>query len=226
MKNKILIITFIVISHFLFGQTATIKDSDGWTNVRLKPNKNSEIIHIVKEGEFFFWVSPEMNENNSNWIRVYIPRNKYSLEDRNIASPTIKGYIHKSKILPVNKLSLYKGSDFHFKYLIEDFDTKGKVIEYLNGNIYNINGRQVYGNDMSTPRKQVKEIIISINNIIIPIHSIFYEDIFECNNNFKIYKLGDLYIVNHWNSDGAGAYEITWVIDRNGIKQRLVGTII
>lgn len=60
----------------------------------------------------------------------------------------------------------------------------------------------------------------------IPIHEIFFQDIYECDNDFNIHKIGNLFIVHQWNSDGAGGYEIVWVLDKNGVKQRLVGTII
>jgi len=227
MKQILSLIIIILISQISFGQSATIKDPDGWTNVREKPNSNSRIIHKVFEGEFFFWSSPEIEDNNnSEWVEVYIPVNKYSLEDNNISSPTIKGYIHRSRIYPIEDIPIYKGSDFYFEYIMQEFDTVGKVIQYLYGEVYTINGRQIYGNDLSTPGKQVKEIIVRIENEIIPIHRVFFEDIFECDNEFEIHKVGNFFIVNQWNSDGAGAYEIVWVLDKNGVKQRLVGSII
>ncbi len=33
-----------------------------------------------------------------------------------------------------------------------------------------------------------------------------------------------MYYVQHWNSDGAGGYLLTWAIDDNSIKQRLIFT--
>lgn len=159
MKNTIILILFILAAQCLFAQSATIKDPDGLTNVREKPNYNSKIIHKVFEGEFFFWVSPELREeNDQEWAEVYIPRNKYSLEDKIIAA-TIKGYIHRSLIYSTEEIPKYNGSDFYFEYKTQEFNTEGKVIEYRNGEVYNINGRQVYGNDMSTPGRQVDEII-------------------------------------------------------------------
>lgn len=204
------------------GQSATIQDPDGWTNVRAEPDVNSRIIHRVYEGEFFFWDSPDIEEEiTGDWATVYIPKNRYSLGE-SMESPTMRGYIHRSRILPVEEVPEYEGSDFYFEYQTAEFDTVGKTIEYLNGEVYRINGRQIHGNDLSTPGRQVNRILVEIAGEAIPIHPVF----FECDNEFTVRKIGELFIVNQWNSDGAGAYELVWVLDKEGVRQRLVGTII
>lgn len=226
MKDIILLIALLLIPLLTSAQSATIKDIDGWTNVRENPSNDSKVIYQVSEGEFFFWVSPEIEESNSKWAKVYISRNKYSLDERNLVASCFKGYIHRSRILPTDSLEEYQGNDFSFKYVLEEFSSEGKFIDSMYNEPYVINGRNIYGNDFSSPGKQVKDILVYIDGKRIPIHKVFFEDIFECSNEFKVYKVGESFIVNQWNSDGAGAYELTWVIDKSGVKQRLVGTII
>ena len=41
----------------------------------------------------------------------------------------------------------------------------------------------------------------------------------------KVYRSGDTYFVQQWNSDGAGAYELVWVLTKEGLQPRLVGNI-
>ena len=41
---------------------------------------------------------------------------------------------------------------------------------------------------------------------------------------FFIYKNGADYFVHQTNSDGAAYYEIVWVLNEKGLKQRLVGS--
>ena len=226
MKNLLFSVFVLLFStQSLWGQAATISDPDGWTNVRKEPKGESEVIHVVHEGEFFFWASPEMDmDPESEWAEVYIPTNKFSLEDGG-SSPTIKGYIHRSRILPIEEIPEYKGSDFSFAYATSAFKTEGKVIEYLDGEVHRINGRQIYGTDLSTPGDQVDGISVFVGSEKIEIHPVFYQDIFECDNEFSVHKIGELFILNQWNSDGAGAYEIVWVIDKTGVVQRLVGTL-
>lgn len=224
MKLNISILLILLTNLYFFGQSATIKDPDGWTNVREKPNSNSKILHKVFEGEFFFWTNSGFKE--SEWVKVFIPINKYSLEDKNADNPTIQGYIHRTRLFPTESIPKYKGDKFSFEYITQKFEPSEKKIKYSKNGIASINGRHIYGTDMSTPGRQVNKIIVKINNERIPIHKVFYEDIFECNNKFEVHKIGNLFIVNQWNSDGAGAYEIVWVLDKNGVKQRLVGSII
>ncbi|MEM7657838.1 MAG: hypothetical protein AAF399_17060 [Bacteroidota bacterium] len=149
----------------------------------------------------------------SEWVPVVIPRNRFSLGDGK-GSPAIQGYIHRSRVYPIETIPEYEGSDFSFEYVIEDFTTKGKVIQYLHGAVHRINGRQIHGHDLSTPGKQIKEVRVTIEEVSIPIHPIFFEDIFACDNDFTVHKMGELFIVHQWNSDGAGAYEIVWVLDK------------
>ena len=59
----------------------------------------------------------------------------------------------------------------------------------------------------------------------IDMHKVFYTDIYECDNDLKIYKQGETYFVSQFNSDGAGAYDIVWVIDKDGLKQRYIGAM-
>lgn len=89
-----------------------------------------------------------------------------------------------------------------------------------------IDGRPIWGADGELPKVEVVDINITIDGNEVPIHKVFFSDIYECTNNFEVYKNGDTYFVYQRNSDGAGSYEIVWVLDKTGLKQRLVGTII
>lgn len=207
-----------------FGQVATIQDSDGWTNVRNSPDGKSEIIQRVYENEVF-WYDYEETEKEKEWISIYIPKNDYSLGK---SEPDyIVGFIHKSRLLPLEKLEGYTGNDFTFEYELIDFDSTNRVIDKQDEKwVIAIDGRPVWGTDGNFPKTQVNNIKVIIDGQEIKIHEVFYSDIYECDNGISIYKNGDTYIAHQWNSDGAGAYEIVWVLDKNGLKQRLVGTMI
>lgn len=223
MKIVQTIILTVLTIQISFGQVATIQDPDGWTNVRNAPDGKSEIIQKVYENEVF-WYDYEETDQEQEWISIYIPKNDYSLEK---SEPSyIVGFIHKSRLLPLEKLQGYIGSDFSFEYKVSDFDSTNRVMDKQDGKwITAINGRPVWGTDGNFPKTQVDDITVIINGQEIEIHEVFYSDIFECDNGISIYKNGDTYFVHQWNSDGAGAYEIVWVLGQNGLKQRLVGTM-
>ena len=97
---------------------AVIKDPDGYTNVRVKPDSKAEIVAKILDGEqFFFDEIP-----GSSWVKVY------RTED---ASAKCIGYMHKSRVTPVgyssgDDLSLdtddsYNTSSNSYDELIERF---------------------------------------------------------------------------------------------------------
>lgn len=224
MKIVFTIILIVLTYQISFGQVATIQDPDGWTNVRKAPDGNSEIILKVYENEVF-WYGYEKTDKEQDWISVYIPKNDYCLGKSD--SNYIVGFIHKSRLLPLEKLKEYTGNDFTFEYQLSDFDSTNRIIDKQDGKwVTAIDGRPVWGTDGNFPRTQVDDIKVIIGEQEINIHEVFYSDIYECDNRISIYRNGNTYFAHQWNSDGAGAYEIVWVLDKNGLKQRLVGTMI
>lgn len=68
---------------YLFMRIAIISDSDGYVNVREKPDAHSKIVRRIKENELFYFTPISKAE----WYPVYLKE----------ALPCI-GYIHKSRI--------------------------------------------------------------------------------------------------------------------------------
>ncbi|NJB72035.1 hypothetical protein GGR42_002526 [Saonia flava] len=217
-------ILFFTTSLNLFGQVAIINDKDGFTNVRLKPQQNSEIIYNLKTNQVFWFGEEDFYSDNVDWIMVEITKNKYSIECGSLDN--LIGYVHKSRIKPLNTIKEYKGTELEFYYKTQPFNEKNKIIDYQNDYIVSIEGLHPWGTDGGKPKIEVKELEIKIKENSITVPEILISDIYECDNNFNIYKIGQTYFVHQWNSDGAGAYEIVWVFTEKGIEQRLVGTII
>lgn len=222
MKNIIFLV--FVLASTLFCQIAIIQDKDGYTNVRFAPNVNSKIIHKVYENEVFFYDSDvfQNTDQEVDWVKVYIPKNDFSLGLTK--DGYITGFIHISRLKPLGiNFPPYEGNDVKFKYIIAPFDSTNKIIDKRDEKwITAINGRPVWGTDGDFPKNEVIGMEVSVKGKIIPIHRIFYSDIYECTNIFSIYKNKDTYIIDQSNSDGAGFYWIFWVFDENGLKQRLI----
>ncbi len=224
MKSFLTIILSVLTFQISFGQVATIQDSDGWTNVRKESNGQSEIIYRINEGELF-WFDFEFESNNTDWIEIYIPKDKFCTHGYNGEMTT--GFIHKSRLLALERLNPYEGTGFLFEYFVSDFDSIGKNIEYQDGKWpISINGKHMWGTDGYLPYSEIDSIKILIENKTIRIDQNLYDDLFNLQDEINIYKIKNVFVVYHWNSDGAGAYELAWVIDKKGILQRLVGTII
>ncbi|TPE44901.1 hypothetical protein [Pontibacter mangrovi] len=209
------------------AQVAIIQDKDGFTSVREKPSSKAQIIHQLKPNEVF-WYNYDENNANGDWVAVFIPTNKYSLNG-NLCStqPYFTGYIHKSKLLPLDKLKPYTSLGFTFHYSTKKFDPNSHYIDYRDGKIVTaVDGRHPWGTDGNMPVTEVEAMVVSVNGKSIDVPKHLYMDIFECDNEFQVYENGDTYFVHQWNSDGAGAYEIVWVLTNWGLTQRLVGNMI
>ena len=222
MKNLITTFCIVFLSLNSIGQqVAIIKDADGFTNVRKEPNPESEVITKLYENEVFWFYS----EGNEDWIEVYIPVNKYSL-----GCPSglkLSGYIHRSRLLPLDELPIYDGLDFSFTQTIIPFDTLNKIIETVDGKyVYSIDGRTFWGTDGGLPRNQIQSLDVKYKDEIISISKAFFEDIYEISTDYSIYKNGTIVFVYQMNSDGAGGYELVWVFNEKELKQRLVGSIL
>ena len=217
MKIIITILTFLI-TQLSFGQVATIQDPDGFTNIRKAANGQSEIIHKIYQGEVF-WYNYEAIEEDKQWIPVYIPQND-SLHE-------IEGFIHISRLLILDKANEYSGKDFYFKYHLSPYDSTNREIVKSEGRwIVTIDGHRPWGIDGDPPHVQVDSIDIKINGEKIKIKEQYFQDVFEVSNDFKVIKTGQYFIVYQMNSDGAGGYCLAWVFDKNGLKQKLVGTLI
>ena len=221
--RSIIIILFLGVFSKSFAQVAIIDDKDGYTNVRSEPNAKSEILYKIKTNQVFWFGQEDYFSENVKWIQIEIPKNKYSLECGSLYN--LVGYIHKSKIKPLNTINEYIGTDISFEYETKTFSEENKIIDYSNNWITAINGLHPWGTDGEKPKMEVEELNIKINGSKVYVPEILISDIYECDNNFSIYKVGQTFFVHQWNGDAAGAYEIVWVLTTNGITQRLVGTL-
>ncbi|MEM9820618.1 MAG: hypothetical protein AAF985_06080 [Bacteroidota bacterium] len=224
MKQITISTLLLLIVQNVFGQVAIIQDADGWTYLRKGPNKNAKIIQKI-EADQVFWFDPDFDPKKDNWVQVYLPKNDFGLED--CGQDLIEGFIHKSRLRPIEKIKKYKGRDLSFQYILKPFDLSQRSVDKLNKKWWSkIDGRRFFGTDGTIPKIEVEDVEVTISGKPIIIHQIFYADLFECQNSFDIYRVEDTFFIHQWNSDGAGAYEIVWVIDEHGLQQRLVGTIL
>jgi len=225
MKHIPLLILLLLISVLATAQVAIIQDKDGYTHIRKQPNGQAEIIHKIYNNEVFWYVYEEGQDKKEEWIRVYIPKNDFSL---GATQPEhIQGYIHRSRFLELQTLKPYQGEGFTFAYEVKPFSVGNRIVDKKDNKwIVAIDGRPVWGRDGDLPKTQVVGVHVILEGQKIPISRAFYDDIYECTNTFKVFKNRDTYFVYQFNSDGAGAYQIVWVFTKDGLKQRLVGTMI
>lgn len=198
------------------SQTAIIQDKDGWTNLRKAPHGKAEIIGRIPDNVAFGYDVDDYKAGET-WISVSV--NERMLGDTAAGEASI----HRSRVLDLQDAVPYTGTSFHFRYVLTEFNPTGRVLTYHHDSILvAIDQQRPWGTDGNLPKVAVREVEVRINEMEIPIPSMWYEDLFECSNAFEVVKVGSTYFVHQWNSDGAGGYQVVWVIDETGVRQRLV----
>ena len=222
-KRKLIVFLVCLIAwQFAIAQLAIIEDVDGYVNVRESSSVNSNIVYRLNSNEVFYYDEENYLESNE-WLAVSINKNKLSI-NLDPEWKLISGFVHRSRIRPLQTLKIVTKNKFSFTVKTRKFTRKNKFIEERNGYMEFINGLHIWGVDGSVPYNEIKEISYKINDSLYSIPEILFQDLYNVNDKIVVYTNNELYFVLNKNSDGAGSYEIVWVVDEKGmIRQRFVG---
>ena len=202
---------------------SVIDDPDGYTNIRKGKGTDSEIIGRILENEIFF----HEGLGDSPWFQIYYSNNGQYLQ----------GYIHKSRIVEVHSLprigikeAISNGRRISNDTLI--FEITVKSFEQDNHNytlqnnkwVVKIDGNRPWGVDGNYPKTEVSTVTLSINGNNVHIPKEAYQDTYEFElTSLNIFqnKNGTLLITSA-HSDGAGYYDLVWMIK----KQKYIGRYV
>lgn len=215
----------LLFSGNLFAQFAIIKDNDGYVNVRNEAQKGNNISDKLDNGFVIYGFQPD-----NNWVGIDYSKNN---KDRS-------GYVYKDRIKYVSeftKIPLIKETSakivFHkdsLNIIIESkkFDSKTAKLAYLKNDksiLEKINGKKIFGTDGNIPRTTYKLITVTIGNKMIDFPKNAFEDLFEPNFSYmeiNYDKKNDILYIASSNGEGAGGYEILWVIEKGKYKERKI----
>ncbi len=226
MKKILVAILLLSIAQTLSAQRegnigfAIIDDKDGFTNIRLKPNSKSKVIGKIKDGELFYCLS---DDTKNEWIPIDF-------------NDTLSGYIHKSRVkflkeLPFlkyreifNYYTIFKNDSIKITITAEDFEPNRHQITKKNGFVTLIDGKKPWGIDGGLPYTGIKEIKIQINDYVFDLPKDELIDLFHPSfEELHVYVSKDsLIFITMSNSDGAGAYELGFVIKDRSLLKRYI----
>ncbi|AUC76025.1 SH3 domain-containing protein [Olleya sp. Bg11-27] len=160
-----------------------IDDSDGYTNIRLKPDSSSLIIGTILEDEYFFY-----KISKDNWFSVKTLNG-------------LKGYVHKTRIINANskeqlcvRINGFDPSDFSYdKDTIININTLNKKGTYFI--------RKLLYPKIKVKEKLKEKITFSENDIKIEISKNKFDP-----KEYKIVKEGGF--VNVKDTNGLGGYMV------------------
>lgn len=200
---------------------------EGKSAVLRKADFTADTVYVLDENEVF--LLSDNREGNQDWVEVEIEIDpgKFSKNANGNRESFVVGFIHKSKIQLVDSLPKYERHDVElvFKVLKDDTTNKTKRQHVMYG--------------METPPINpyiVSELVLKWKNGFKKQDAKFYDDLYNItftegdfsskrSKNFKIFRNGDFFFIKQGCGDGAGFYEITWVVSDGLIVQRLIDEI-
>lgn len=238
MRNKNLnnlLIVFILCGctiHPTLGQLAIIQDEDGYVNVRKGASTKSEIVNRLFYGDVFLY----LEEQGENWYQVYFSLDEkdakksafYSKIRKEKGSIARQGYIHKSRVLPIdelvdiadrqsgNDIVSLRNKEIEITFYLRNFLPENHKISYHKDNpafISQIDGKWPRGVDGGVPTREIHQIEITWAGRHVEIPRSDYLDLFQPSKqgiSLKKYK-GFTYLTMLGNSDGAGGYDCVWI---------------
>jgi hypothetical protein len=230
MRKSLPIVILLFISFNVNAQLGIIKDPDGFCNVRAEANNQSKIEDTLTNGRFIYHLQDD--ETKNNWLLVDYHKGK----DHHT------GYIHKSRIVFIKDLTPFKttiGKDTLFKGELNDmqitiksgtFIKAGRKFTYVKyedgGSQYvgEIDGKRPWGTDGPMPRTEYKSIQFKSGAQTLNFPKSSFNDLFEISalkyTTVCLDKTTGKVYVEAGNSDGAGSYEVVWVINNGKIEYR------
>ena len=197
---------------------------DGFVNVRSSAEKGNNISDKLENGFIVYYFEPE-----GNWINIDYKKNGKELN----------GYIYKDRIKYITDFQkIPLKSELDGKVILENENVKIEIsetkfikekhkLEFLNNDksiLVKIDNLQIFGKDGGFPKREYKSIKIEINNIKMELPNIALKNLFEpslYNSKSNYDQKNDILYILSSNSDGAGSYEIIWIIEKKKYKYRI-----
>jgi hypothetical protein len=226
-------ITFLTVFQLSAQWLGTIKDPDGYTNVRTEPSTKSEI-----KGQFYdddiFHIGDLDYDTIPNWRSV---GTSWRSERQ------LGGWIHKSRVqdldlLPESVIAkaskdrntiTFENDTILFKITFQQFDSTLHEIERgEQGYIKFIDGKYPQGTDGYMPREEIKNVTFTLNGKEVEFPKEAYFDLYNFRKDtwrfFRNRRTGTI-MIRSYNSDGAGHYMLVWKFNNYKYKGRFLGSI-
>ena len=235
MKTLFKTLLFIII---LFPKTSNAQlsicyDSDGYTNIRKKPDRNTKVIGKIVEGQVFAITYVEEEDNKpTDWIAINFPISNNRREKKFLMFDGEEkvGFVHKSRLQELETLPAFKTKEVNpdkvvhsYKDVLISIETQTfkksdhSVVQTKEG-YYLIDGREAYpyygGNST-----EIKNIILESKNKRYDFPKSTFKNFFMVNALYtKVYrgKKGEYYIVFNA-GDGADGYNIIYCLKNDKI---------
>ena len=206
------------------GQIAVIDDADGYVNLRRGEGTHTEILRRADDGVAVF-LEPDYGYPAFTWIRVRLPKHRYAKYGDDYADGETEGYVHHSRLLALDSLEICRGDCPELVFQLAAADTSkapdwGALgLEIPLAHSFAVAGLQLKWQDEMTTLPE--ELYDDLYNVASGAGTYRSRDL-----RTRTFQRDDKYYIWQRCADGAGSYEIVWVIRDGKIIQRLAGSVI
>ena len=222
MSWKNLLLVFLLLPVVATGQIAVIDDPDGYVNLRRGEGTHTEILRRADDGVAVFLV-PDSVYPLFTWIGVRLPKHRYAKYGDDYADGETEGYVHHSRLLALDSLEICRGDCPELVFQIAPADTSKAPDRVVFGleiplaHSFAVTGLQLKWRDEMTTLPE--ELYDDLYYVASGAGTYRSRDL-----RTRTFQRGDTYYLWQRCADGAGSYDIVWVIREGEIIQRLAGS--
>ncbi|HPT01600.1 MAG TPA: hypothetical protein PLJ84_03315 [Bacteroidales bacterium] len=224
--RRLLLILICLYCQTIYGQFGIIADKDGFVNVRNSPDISNNIIDTLTNGQIVFCLEAE-----GEWRPT----------DYDFSRQRKSGYIHNSRVKFIedfDKIPYDNLTDSTLRFRMDStrlivtkkrFNPRNVILQYHKGDdsknemsyLEKINGKEIWGTDGTMPINQYGQItlIFGKERVNLPIDNLFEPNLDNTKVNFD--RENKTIYISASNSDGAGGYEVLWIIENGKFKERI-----
>ncbi|GGB26447.1 hypothetical protein GCM10011511_58000 [Puia dinghuensis] len=205
-------------------QFAIIADKDGYSNIRIDTGLGSKINDTLHNSHFIYCFEPK-----GRWISINYSTKKRDQLYGYVFHDRIKLISDYEKIPRISKDKYLFGKDsLKVEVTAQPFVRAHYRLTHSKenpGTIDAINGKQYWGTDGELPKTAYKSITITWGEreMVLPQSAI--EDLFEPslhNTAVNYDRKNDILYIHSENSDGAGAYDVIWKVEKGVYTERYI----
>lgn len=224
MQKLLILFITIFISGATGAQTALIRDTDGYCNIRESAGSQTKVVDTLHNDRIVFVF---LDAAEGDWLPV-----DYYKDNKSPSDQTLSGYIHKSRIVFLSDLAKFREltlndstlklrlDSFRVTMTVGGFERKGRRIQYARPQgeqrfVKAINDKFPWGTDGNIPRKEYKTIQFKSGNRVVRFPANTFKDLFEPNLDMTMAyfdKASAKFYIEAFNSDGAGSYLVIWTL--------------
>ena len=248
MRISFLFLIASVLTQLLHAQLAIIDDAGGFIHVREGIDAKSKVVDRIRDFEVF-WIIADA-DSQSNWKDVAFYRTESQLPEDQLEAFRGKlfrnrlwmyGFVQSGKVrmletLPAvpmveksDSVAIFKNDSINISIHISSFDSSQHEVVFKRLPYeLKIDGIVPFGVMGEIPTAKFSAISYSHDSIRLEFPGEELQDLYLPGKKFwepAVYcgPRGEFYITS-FNSDGAGAYDLVWVIKDGKILHRYVGT--